>query len=288
MFLYNISGLVFRLNGSLHGSVLTSMEPYKVNHTNILPDVTIDVKLCDEPLSLPDEPCVSISDTELWHVSQDKLTYYLIFPDISGAAVCAECNKDFSTINICSYDVKTQLGYDDSCYLFNTLSNIMHYIALMHGRIVFHSSSICVNGEGVAFSADSGVGKSTHTSLWLENINGVSYINDDTPIITCLDENIMISGTPFAGTSDINNNITVPLRAIVFVTRGKENKLVQVDTLTAFSRIMSQLKKPVTDEMTSKMIDNLSAILKVVPCYLMECNISPEAAFEAYNAVFNK
>lgn len=287
MFLYDISGLVVSVEGCSDKALLDAMQPYSISANDPVPDVSVTITKCDEPIPMGEAKCMSISDTEFWSATGDTLSYYLVFPEVEGAAVCAECNVDFSIINIYTYDVKKHLGYDDSSLLLNTMSAIMHYIALMHGRLVFHSSSIAVNGCGIAFSADSGVGKSTHTSLWMQHIEGVEYINDDTPVITCTDGDITICGSPFAGTSGINNDIRVPLKAIVFVTRGDNNRLIQVDTITAFTRIMLQLKKPVTDSMTNRLIDNLNCILKDIPCYLMQCNISSEAPLVAYKTIFN-
>lgn len=286
MKLYNIAGMIISIDGYIDKTTLTRMSGYEIAPSDDGADVVINISLSDSPMAIPGENSVTVSPNEIWCVRDDMLSYYMCFPDIDGAAVRADCDVDFTTIGIKLYDVRTKLGYDDNCYLFNTLSTMLHYIALNHERLVFHSSSVCANGEGVAFSASSGVGKSTHTGLWLENIDGSFYINDDTPIIGFSDDRVVISGTPFAGTSGINTNITVPLRAIVFVTRGDVNSLTRVDTVTAFVRMMSQLKKPVNDIMSAKLIATLDRILGNVPCYLMECNISPEAAFTAYGAVF--
>lgn len=283
---YNIADMLLSVSGYMDETTVSRMSGYETELSGRAPDVEIDIELRDKPIEIPKDNCLIVSTNEMWHLSDSVLSYYLCFPDLDGAAVCVDCNPDFSKIHICLYDVKAQLGYNDTCYLFNTMSNILHYIALNHGRLVFHSSSVCAEGMGVAFSASSGVGKSTHTGLWLENIPGCSYINDDTPIISISEGRVMISGSPFAGTSGINSNVTVPLKAIVFVTRGEENKVVPVDTVTAFVRIMSQLKKPVNDIMSDKLISTLNLILKSVPCYFMECNISPEAALTAYKAIF--
>lgn len=285
---YNIAGLILSVFGNDDPTTLERMTPYEIEGTGASAHVAITVSKCDAPISLPGDNCVSVSSTEIWHVDDDALTYYLYFAEIGGAAVSARFSPDFSQADICMYDIKKNLAYDDKCYLFNTFSNVLHYIALMHDGLVFHSSSVCVNGVGIAFSASSGVGKSTHTGLWMDNIPNTFYINDDTPLISYSDDGIFISGSPFAGTSGINTNTTVPLKAIVFVTRGEDNKLVPVDAMTAFARIMSQLKKPVNDAMSDKMISTLNQILSKVPCYLMECNISSDAAFTAYNTIFEK
>lgn len=60
-----------------------------------------------------------------------------------------------------------------------------------------HSSAIKYNDKCYLFSADSGVGKSTHTSLW-HKVYGdkVQIINDDKPIIRLENNKLIVYGSP--------------------------------------------------------------------------------------------
>ena len=51
--------------------------------------------------------------------------------------------------------------------------------ALRYGGIVLHSSCVEKDGQAYLFSAKSGIGKSTHTHLWLTEIPNTRIINDD-------------------------------------------------------------------------------------------------------------
>ena len=73
------------------------------------------------------------------------------------------------------------------------------YIALLrHNGILLHASCVVVDGVAYAFSANSGVGKSTHTQLWLKHFGDRAYmLNDDKPAIRCIDGVICACGTPW-------------------------------------------------------------------------------------------
>ena len=77
--------------------------------------------------------------------------------------------------------------------------------------MLIHSSAIEYNGKAYLFSADSGVGKSTHTALWRKAFgNDVKMINDDKPVVRIIDGKAVAYGTPFDGGSGIANNISAP------------------------------------------------------------------------------
>lgn len=81
----------------------------------------------------------------------------------------------------------------------------MYTGAMFHNRLmqlgggVLHSSSLAWRGQGVAFSANSGTGKSTHTGLWKQVFGDeVEIINDDKPAIWFDEGQPMLCGTPGA------------------------------------------------------------------------------------------
>jgi len=57
------------------------------------------------------------------------------------------------------------------------------------GIILFHGSTLSVDGEAFLFTAKSGTGKSTHTRLWREKFGDrVRMVNDDKPLIAISEE----------------------------------------------------------------------------------------------------
>ena len=194
---------------------------------------------------------------------------------------------DYSRVEITKYDVKKLYDISDECFVVNLIDSAMHYVIRKFGGIVFHSSAISFNGEGVVFSAESGTGKSTHTSLWQKEFEGVHIINDDTPIIRAFpDGKVMLYGTPWAGSTGINSNEAVPLRAIVFLSRGETNSIEKTNFFAVMQKFFDAMVSPLSNEMFSDVADTLSEICKNVPIYNLSCNMNHDAAHVAKKQIF--
>ena len=156
------------------------------------------------------------------------------------------------------------------------------------GGCMLHASSLRINNCGIAFSAISGTGKSTQTGLWQQYFGDrVTMINDDRPAIFYDDDTAMIYGTPFSGKTDINNNISAPLRAIIFLTQASECSIKRLDTATAYHQLANQIWRPIYDQNVSvMMLDILERLIKTVPIYMLYCDISNTAVETVYNEIF--
>ena len=119
---------------------------------------------------------------------------------------------------------------------------------IKHQGFVLHASAISYNDKAVLFSADSGVGKSTHTRLWQNHFgkNNVHIINDDKPALRLFGNSFTVYGTPFSGNSDENENIKAPLHAVVFLEQCEHNamkKLTAKEALPYFLYNIPELSK---------------------------------------------
>ena len=196
-------------------------------------------------------------------------------------------NSDFSKVNILSYDITQDYNYSCTHFNFNLMGNAMHYVMAMHSAFVFHSSSILCSDGGVAFSAPSGTGKSTHTSLWLSQFDDVKLLNDDTPILRVdQDGKIYLCGSPWAGTTGININETAQLKAIVFLERAKENSITPLSSSEALKYFFEAILTPLNPHMHLNCLDTIKSIFLNVPIYKLSCNMEPEAATFARENIF--
>ncbi len=188
-------------------------------------------------------------------------------------------NQSYTNVEILSYDITQDYDYPISHFNFNLVGNAMHYVCAMNNAFVFHSSALCTDDGGVIFSAPSGTGKTTHTSLWLKEFSDALMINDDTPILKYdTDGKFLLCGTPWAGTSGVNANKNVKLNAIVFINRSEENTIVLLDKKEAVKKIFSTLVTPLNSAMHLKYLDTINEIIKCVNVYNLSCNMNPEAA----------
>ncbi len=177
--------------------------------------------------------------------------------------------------------------YIENCAIFDKLcSNVFRYDAA-----VFHAALISFKGEGVAFAAPSGTGKTTHINLWKKMFgDDVEIINGDKPLFSLRDGAFYASGMPWCGKESFNINKTVPLKAICFLERSQDNSLERLnDSGEIMRRLFSQLVMPEnTPEFLSKYLSFANALIKTVPFYILRCNMSDDAAVTAHNGLFGE
>lgn len=155
------------------------------------------------------------------------------------------------------------------------------------GGGVLHSSSLAYRGQGIAFSANSGTGKSTQVNLWKQYFpDDVEIINDDKPAILFDGDRPMLCGTPWSGKTDLNLNRQVPLKAVVFVERGTDNTVRRLDAMESMYCLLGQFSSPYYDASLGELALNFAQRLyESVPMYCLSCDISRQAVDAVYNAI---
>lgn len=154
-----------------------------------------------------------------------------------------------------------------------------------HDGVMLHSSCVEKDGFAYLFSADCGTGKSTHTHLWLKNLSGTRIINDDKPALRLEDGVWYAHGTPFSGKHNESTNTKVPIRAIVFIKRGEENKVSKMAPAEAVKLIFKQLISARDREIGFMLLEKIDLLLTMVPVFSLECNMDDEAAIVSYNEI---
>ncbi|MBQ9785323.1 MAG: hypothetical protein IJW29_07465 [Clostridia bacterium] len=154
---------------------------------------------------------------------------------------------------------------------------------------IMHSSVIEVDGYAYAFCAKSGVGKSTHTRLWLKNIPNARVLNGDKPLLRLeADGSLTAFGTPWNGKENWGENISAPVAAICFIERGEENKIRRADDDEIISRVAHQLYLRGARQSVQQRLILMDGLVRAVPYYVLACTISDEAATLAYETMRKK
>ena len=175
-----------------------------------------------------------------------------------------------------------QEGYMESICIYRAICRKLP----LKGAMLLHGAVISDGTYGYAFTADSGVGKTTHIKLWQKAFGkDISVVNGDKPLIRKRDGKWYAYGTPWCGKEGWNVNTSVPLAGICFLRRGETNTIAPYSAESAVVDIMPQLLIPDDAPALMATLDLLDGILTDIPLFELHCTISEEAARIAREAM---
>lgn len=167
---------------------------------------------------------------------------------------------------------------EESC-IYIMLGKAFADALLDYNGLVLHSSAVSYENNAYLFSADSGTGKSTHTSLWKQCFNGAEIINDDKPALRFIDGVFYVYGTPFSGSTPINKNVRIPLKAICFIERGEKNSIERMTNNAEIIKLfLPQTLRHLSNDKVNKLFDIMDKLIKTVPFYKLRCLPDEDAA----------
>ena len=138
----------------------------------------------------------------------------------------------------------------------------------------------------IAVTGKSGTGKTTHMNLWLKLFGSkVTVINGDKPLLRFIDGKLYAYGTPWCGKEGWQNNVKAPIKALCFLERAENNTIRRLGADEALMRRFYQILTPSDIETVDALFPLLDKTLREVPCYLLGCNMSEQAAEVAYNGM---
>ncbi len=157
---------------------------------------------------------------------------------------------------------------------------------LDHNVYTLHGSSLSLDGMGYIFTAHSGTGKSTHSSLWRQVFGDRCItINDDKPLVRKVDGIFRVYGSPFSGHHEIDNNVSAPLKAIAQIVRSETNHVERCSAEEAFPLLMTQFFGWFSLADLAKVSGFAKGLISEVSFYKLYCNLEPEAARIAYTGM---
>ncbi len=154
-------------------------------------------------------------------------------------------------------------------------------------RLSLHSACIDIDGQAVAFTGVSGLGKSTRAAAWVTG-NGADFISGDRPSLALKSGEVVAYGVPWDGKEQIFNPVQRPLKAILEVRRSKAVYLRKLDEKQAVRLLVKQVFIPMWDsDAAAFTISNIKKLVKSVPVYRLFCGPDEDDAKEAYRLLFN-
>lgn len=151
---------------------------------------------------------------------------------------------------------------------------------------VMHGAVVEMDGQAYVFAAKSGVGKTTHTRLWIRYFEGrARYINGDKPIMRWMDGHLYAYGTPWMGKEKYGCQDRAPVRAFCFLEQAKNNHIQRAEDKEVVDRLFHQVLLPAEPPAVIKFMDMMDSMVRKIPFYILQCNISDEAVQLAYETM---
>jgi len=152
--------------------------------------------------------------------------------------------------------------------------------AVLHQTILIHASVVEKDGQGYVFLGKSGMGKSTHSQLWLRHIEGTELLNDDNPAIRLeKDGSVNIYGTPWSGKTPCYKNRKVRLKALVRLEQASANRFIWKEGVDALITLLpSCLSMRWNTFLYTEMCNLLETVIGKVKVGYLECLPDKEAA----------
>ena len=266
---FSMVGLLLRVVSPFPLTEFFELSHYQTEYrSDVLPDAQYTLKLLPEDWSVRGELLRDEGQTAVYEWQGEHHRYY--FWNIHTKARYVLLT--YSLNDLQEYTIYIQReGLEELLKQFRLSAFLaLEQLLLHHNAFQLHSSVIDWQGKGILFSAPSGTGKSTQAELW-RRLEGAEIINGDRGMIR-LQDKFMVYGSPYAGTSGIYTNRSVPIRAIVILSQAPENRLARLSPSAAFGKLFQESTVPSWDPSSAEIFTELLInLVTQIPVYHLAC-----------------
>lgn len=301
MFYFRVAGFLFRIETSKEQAMRPRMgnyHPFEVSAAEAANERTLFRLAIDGKVTLPDTEPVAVfpydltEDKAVLRIYGDRcilsithshsgVEYLLEWP---SAHTCDAGTPEY----VFNCDLTTKGVAPPPHILDHFAVQAFSFAAAARNTLLIHASTIVYEGKAVMFLAESGTGKSTHTRLWCENINGAELLNDDAPALRIMDGRPIAYGTPWSGKLPCYKNEQYPLAACVRIRRAGNNEIHKQSAVTAFGALLPSTLPTLQqrEDMLDAICDTLSATIAAAPVYILDCLPDADAARTSCRAIY--
>ena len=288
-YVLNIADIIFNIDTYPDEYIRQMFAPYVTENSDVENAFNIRCTRTKDAIPKPEGKLLTQREIANWYQVADG-KYTVVFKDPSEDFVSASFvyDNNAKSAELLLLDVAELYGTDDIYFLYNILEYVFRLTLVFNGGFAVHASSIVQGGVGIAFSAESGTGKSTHTSLWQKVYPDTVILNDDAPAVRQKNGVWYIYGTPWAGTTGINVNMSAPLKALVFLERSEVNTIRTLSALEGIRRIFEAIIHPVSDELMSIVLSSVSSFITESTLCVLGCNMTDDAPRTVKKYLYNQ
>ena len=276
------SGLIFDLISEIPLGLSPELQPFLTEETLAATD-SYRISVLHHPLPPEGELFFQNREVQVYAKGKDRLFYFRTMADERGLVpVCRITDRG-------EHQLYFPEDWAERLREEHRLSGLMcmEQLLLRHNALLFHSSVVCHRDQVILFSGPSGIGKSTQAALW-EQCYGAEILNGDRCILRIDPHEITGGGSPWCGSSGIYNPKHRPVKAILLLRQGKENRLERARPSGAFPELYAQcIIHPWDKAFVNTACDLLMELLNRIPVYTLSCLPDPSAAQLTHQSLFS-
>ena len=288
---YNIANTVIRSYTDLVDVGLRGFKPFIVPHERQNSDADCTLHFVDALSDSEATPIHKLSTSYVAEADADGVfsrteSGYLYSIKRRGN----ECEATLFHIDTSTNNIVTNIvcnnALDVSLLRFG-LWMMFGVVLAPRGGIAIHSSVIECGGRAAIFLGESGTGKSTHTRLWRESIEGAKLLNDDSPILRIEGDEVRIYGSPWSGKTPCYKNLSYPIAGVCRLSQAPYNKISRLGTIAAIGAVLPSCPPQYAhdDYLQDAICKTLGRVLRKVAVYHLECLPNEEAAHLSHNTI---
>lgn len=273
---FSIAGLLLRVNSQFQLNDLHELAHFQIEYClSIQPDVVYDLQLLPDNWTICGDEVLADRQNAIYHWQGEEHRYYYWNMFSQERFVLVRCDlKDPCKRTI--YLKQDDLARMMPEFRLSAFLSIERPL-LQNKGFFLHSSLIDWHGSGILFSAPSGTGKSTQAALW-ERLEGAQILNGDRSVIRHYGGRFYAYGSPYAGTSGIYVNASVPIRAIVVLSQAPENTIERLSPTAAFQQLYRECTILSWDaSFVNDVLELLTKLIATVPVYHLSCRPDADA-----------
>ena len=288
---FRVADETFRISSSSIGDLrplLPSYAPFFVEEENITGIFSLNTELVEKIPEIKGEELGQFDCGGINHgvYRLEGGGYTIVISNIKGIPVCEMVTSaDFSHCEVSLVGKREDVSFG----LNNAIMIAFAFSAAYHNILLFHSSVTVKDGLGFMFLGKSGTGKSTHSSLWIKNIEGSELLNDDNPAVKLSADgsSATVYGTPWSGKTPCYRNLSFPVGAIVRLEQYPDNIIEKEIPLKAFASLLSSCSTMIWDKPSyDSILNTINGLVKVIPVFHLKCRPDRQAAELCYDNVF--
>ena len=289
MYDYIIADIRLRSDRDLVGMGLRGFKPFATDYSDNMAECTlrfvdtIDMQSLGNLRTLSESYIADSDSDSSFYATNDGYLYSIVSRGENQRPALFYID---STTNIAITDINPMDSISLAVLRFG-IWVMFGTVLLKHNAVAIHSSVIVAESQGVLFLGESGTGKSTHTRLWRENIEGARLLNDDSPIVRIVDNEVRVYGSPWSGKTPCYKNEVYPMAGLCRLSQAPHNRITRLSNLMAIGALLPSCPPVFAhDSALQDMICTIvGEIVRGTKCYHLECLPNKEASELSYNTI---